>query len=117
MRVTIEGLAILMTGDLTEEGEGQLIRTGRDFSSRLLHVPHHGSRYSSSDAFLDACDAGIALISSGRNNRYGHPHPDVLDRLDQRGASLYRTDRSGAVFLKIRGGKGTITTWLKSPDD
>lgn len=117
MRVTMEGLSILMTGDLTEEGEGQLIRTGRDFSSQLLHVPHHGSRYSSSEAFLDACGAGTALISSGRNNRYGHPHPDVLDRLDQRGVSLYRTDRSGAVFLKIRGGKGTITTWLKSPND
>ncbi|NLB04522.1 MAG: DNA internalization-related competence protein ComEC/Rec2 [Fastidiosipila sp.] len=112
MRVTMGGLSLLMTGDLTEEGERAILRSRVDCSADLLHVAHHGSRHSSSADFLEASNPKTALISSGRNNRYGHPHLHVLDRLDQRAVRILRTDESGAVFLKIRGGKGRITTWL-----
>ncbi len=112
MRVNLEGLTLLMTGDLTSEGEQAILRAGTDCAADLLHIAHHGSRYSSSEAFLDACGPGFALISSGAGNRYGHPHPDVLGRLFTRTTQVFRTDENGAVFLKIHKGKGSITTWL-----
>lgn len=114
MRVTLEGLSLLMTGDLTEEGEGVILRSKIDCSADFLHVAHHGSRHSSSALFLEAADPGTALISAGRNNRYGHPHPHVLDRLLEQAVEVFRTDECGAVFLKIHRGKGRITTWLTS---
>jgi len=114
MRVTLDGLSLLMTGDLTEEGERSILRSGIDCGADFLHIAHHGSRYSSSAVFLEAADPGTALISAGRNNRYGHPHPLVLDRLLEQAIEVFRTDECGAVFLKIYQGKGRITTWLTS---
>ena len=101
-----------MTGDLTEEGERAILRSRTDCSADFLHIAHHGSSYSSSTAFLEAAGPRTALISAGRNNRYGHPHPDVLDRLIEQAIEVFRTDECGAVFLKIHQGKGRITTWL-----
>lgn len=112
MRVTLDGLSVLMTGDLTQEGEAAILSAGIDCSADLLHLAHHGSRYSSSQAFLDACGPVTALISSGAGNRYGHPHPETINRLLERSIRLVRTDESGAVFLKIRGGKGSMKGWL-----
>ena len=113
LSISLEGIRVLMTGDLTEETERYLLRSDLDLSADLLHVAHHGSRYATTDAFLLACDPVTAVISVGAHNRYGHPHPDVIRRLERRSIEPIRTDESGCVFLNIRRQKGTINTWIR----
>ena len=66
-------------------------------------VAHHGSKSSSSEAFLDAARPEIAVIQCGRNNFYGDPHKQTLERLEERGIRVFRTDISGAVGIDIHG--------------
>ena len=68
----------------------------------ITKVAHHGSKSSSSEAFLDAVSPSIAVIQVGKNNFYGHPHQQTLDRLEERGIQVYRTDQNGAVGIDIR---------------
>lgn len=67
----------------------------------LLKVAHHGSRYTTDQEFLDLVDPQIAIISCGKNNTYGHPHQEVLDRLDSIGSKIYRTDQQGCITITI----------------
>lgn len=112
MKLTLDHVDLLMTGDLTAEGERSLQASGQDFSADILHLAHHGSGSSSTPAFLDLCQPQTALISLAARNRYGHPDPKVLACLADRGIKVLRTDQSGAVFLKIDRGKGRIRTWI-----
>ena len=109
----LDTLRLLMTGDLTEAGERRLMRHDAALQSDLLHVAHHGSRFATGDGFLTASAPQSAVISVGANNRYGHPHDDVLRRLDEHLVNAFRTDESGCVFLNIRRGKGTMKTWIR----
>ena len=70
---------------------------------RVLKVAHHGSRTSSSPAFLERYAPVAALVSVGPGNAFGHPAPVVLDGLDRVGATLFRTDRDGAVTVETDG--------------
>ena len=70
---------------------------GQDLGAEVLKVGHHGSRTSSSEAFLDAVQPEIALISAGQGNTFGHPHVEVLERLAARGITVRRTDQEGWV--------------------
>ena len=69
----------------------------------MLKVGHHGSDTSTSDAFLEAVDPEIALISCGVDNSYGHPSPSTLEKLIQWGAEIYRTDLNGSVVVTSDG--------------
>ena len=69
----------------------------------MLKVGHHGSDTSTSDAFLEAVDPEIALISCGVDNSYGHPSPATLEKLTQWGAEIYRTDLNGSVVVTSDG--------------
>lgn len=92
---------LLLTGDLGEPGERALVERFADsLAVGLLHVGHHGSRHSSSASFLAQVGPDHAVVSVGRSNRYGHPHPDALARLSATGARVYRTDRRGPVFAR-----------------
>lgn len=106
-RVECGGITVLVTGDITAEGEQALVEkyggTGK-LKCDVLKVAHHGSRYSSSDPFLDETDPDIAVIGVGRNN-YGHPSPEIIEKLEQRGIMVYRTDRDGAVGFIHRKGR------------
>ena len=112
LKVQIDGIDLLFTGDITQTKERILMDRGADLQCHLLHVPHHGSGKSSTSAFLNATEATTAVISAGERNRFGHPHQDTLTRLDEAGLSVYRTDLQGAIFLIIKERTGTITTWL-----
>lgn len=100
----------LFTGDLEGEGE-KLVRerlSGTPLASKgitLLKVAHHGSRNSTDEAFLKTVNPQIALISSGRNNRYGHPHEELLERLEDCGCYIYRTQEGGAITVRVRNGR------------
>ena len=106
--IDYKGVRILVTGDLLEEVELEMTdyyrKTGRQdlLKCDVLKVAHHGSKSSSSEEFLDAVSPSVAVIQAGRNNIYGHPHPQTLERLEERGIAVYRTDIHGAVGVDIR---------------
>lgn len=103
------GVDVLFTGDILAEDEGFLVTAGTDLSADILKVSHHGSRYSSSEAFLQAVCPETAIISCGENNIYGHPHEDVIERLYDAGTKkICRTDLDGSVLVRIRK-NGTYT--------
>ena len=70
--------------------------------NRILKCPHHGSKYSSSEDFLRWYSPDVVVISCGEHNMYGHPSPEALDRLDETGATIYRTDHMGAVIIDLK---------------
>lgn len=96
---------ILVTGDLIEEDEHEMISYYREsdiLKADILKVGHHGSKTSTSEEFLDAVDPEIAVIQVGLNNMYGHPAKQTLTRLSDRGIKIYRTDINGEVGLDLR---------------
>lgn len=95
----------LFTGDISSHVEAALLDAPSALHAELLKVGHHGSTYSTSEAFLDAVHPREAVISSGAGNRYGHPTPRVLSALLERGISIHRTDREGAIRYACAGGR------------
>ena len=94
----------LFTGDLSRLGETALMQTyGSELQSQLLKVGHHGSKSSSSEAFLATVKAQMAFIGVGENNQFHHPASDTLTRLKNAQMTVYRTDQDGMVTLKING--------------
>jgi competence protein ComEC len=95
----------LMTGDLASLGEKSLLENRpAALAADILVVGHHGSRSSSSEAFVAAVRPRVALISAGRGNPFGHPDPGVLHRLQSAGARVWRTDRHGALEVRPHQG-------------
>lgn len=90
----------LFTGDLEEAGEQELLQTFPQLKVDVLKAGHHGSKGSSSPAFLDQLQPRLALISAGKNNRYRHPHQETLDRFQERQIQVYRTDQQGAIRFR-----------------
>lgn len=102
-RVRFGRVSILLTGDIEAETETHLLRSGMEIHSTVLKVAHHGSRSSTTPAFLDAVRPAVALVSVGASNLFGHPHPRTLRALEERGIRVYRTDQDGAVILRTDG--------------
>ena len=120
MRVTLSGVSMIATGDLGEDGEQELMRTYEDNSlhADILKVGHHGSKTSSSEAFLDAVQPAFAVIQVGENNMYGHPTPEVLQRLVSRGIPVWRNDQQGAIGVKVRRERvKNIKVMIHSPQE
>ena len=105
LMVEISGLRILFTGDLGEEGEQELLEAGTDLRAAVLKVGHHGSRFSTGEDFLEAISPGFAVISCAEDNRYGHPAPETVERLERAGCRIFYTMKSGAVTLYPANGK------------
>jgi competence protein ComEC len=97
----------LLTGDI-EEGAESRMAPGH---AAVLKVPHHGSKSSSSPGFVAAVMPRTAIVSAGYRNRFGHPHPAVVDRLHAAGVRLYRTDRDGAVTVSTDGSRLWVRTF------
>ncbi|MEO8216315.1 MAG: DNA internalization-related competence protein ComEC/Rec2, partial [Acidobacteriota bacterium] len=101
-RITAAGTRVLLTGDIEKDAETLLADEEREtISADILKVAHHGSRTSSSEGFIDAVRPRIALISCGFRNPFGHPGAVTLSRLRQHHAVTYRTDRNGAILLRL----------------
>ena len=94
--------SFLFTGDLPSDGESALMRSNFVLNSRVLKIGHHGSKYSTSEGFLKAVDPSDVIISVGANNRYGHPTPEILERLRNIGANIFRTDENGDIVYECR---------------
>jgi len=93
--------SILFTGDLSIKGEEVLLASGIDVSAEVLKIGHHGSRFSSSDAFLAAVHPRLAVISVGKDNHYGHPNPEALARLQKAGIPVRTTMEEGEIDLSF----------------
>jgi competence protein ComEC len=103
LELTLGEVSFLLTGDIGESVEAELASRLPRRIVRILKVPHHGSRTSSSEGFLRQVAPTIAVVSAGRANRFGHPAPEVLDRYVAAGTELFRTDRDGAVTIETNG--------------
>jgi len=102
LRVETAGAAALLTGDAEARSEMEMLaRDATAVRAQVLVVPHHGSRTSSTAAFLDAVHPGVALISVGYRNRFHHPAPAVVARYQERGIAIRRTDEEGALRITL----------------
>ncbi|MGP7819025.1 DNA internalization-related competence protein ComEC/Rec2 [Niallia sp. 01092] len=104
----IGGLDWLFTGDLEEEGEKKLLQKYPMLTTDILKVGHHGSKTSTSSLFLNTIHPKAAIISVGKINRYGHPHKEVLERLQEKKITIWRTDKNGAITYKFFKNEGTF---------
>lgn len=88
---------ILLSGDAELEAEQAMLEAGIDLNAEVFKAGHHGSRTSSSEAFLDAVTPEIVVIQSGEGNSYGHPHIETLDHLEDRAIEVHRNDLEGRI--------------------
>jgi competence protein ComEC len=95
----------LFTGDLEKEGERRLIDDYPNLKVDVLKAGHHGSKTSTSEDFLRMIRPRLALISVGEHNLYGHPSPEVIERLKENKVKVLRTDQRGAIRFRYGGGK------------
>jgi competence protein ComEC len=104
VRARFGNVRVLLTGDAEHGEEAWLLRHARGaLAAEVLKVGHHGSRTSTSPAFLAAVAPRLALVSVGQGNLYGHPGPEVMRRLIEHGATVLRTDQLGTVILRTDG--------------
>lgn len=105
-RLSYGNTSIMLTGDAPIKTEqiilkNSLLKNSLDeLKSTILKVGHHGSRNSSSLSFVQAVSPKYALISDGKDNKYGHPHQEVLDIFNQLGVKIFRTDMLGSIVMK-----------------
>ncbi|MFQ6014686.1 MAG: DNA internalization-related competence protein ComEC/Rec2 [Anaerolineae bacterium] len=108
LRLVASYASFLFTGDIEVEAEKVILGSGQELRSLVLKVPHHGSNSSSSVSFLRAADPQLAIISVGADNRFGHPSPEVLDRLA--GYRILRTDQQGDIEVVTDGERYWVET-------
>lgn len=113
VRITYGNQQLLVTGDMEEIAEKELLEDNA-LSATILKVGHHGSRTSTSQAFLETVNPTIALISCGVDNRFGHPHEEIIKRLEENACQIIRTDQCGEISLWISQ-KGTLRLQTKLP--
>lgn len=109
-----ERCSLLIAGDLSVKAEAELMQRFKSRPLTWLQLSHHGSKTSTSAAWLDFWRPQLALNSSGRNNHFGHPHPKVVERLQNRGIELLDTARVGAIKLSASATECTAETFLQS---
>lgn len=103
-RLVFGGSSMLLTGDMEDDLERKLLFVGVPLLADILKVGHHGSKTSSSEVLLDAVHPKVAVISSGKRNKYGHPYTEVLSRMVDHAVQIFRTDELGTIALPFRSG-------------
>ena len=105
MKITDNGKSIVFTGDATEEEE--IAATTAPIKADVLKISHHGSKTSSAFEFLQAVQPGLAVISVGADNKFGHPAPETLEKLQEIDAKVLRTDHAGNIKVVFDGSNCT----------
>jgi competence protein ComEC len=95
--------SMLLAGDAEAQSEHRLVSKEMNITARILKVAHHGSKYATTEEFINAVKPEVAIISVGEYNRYSHPAQSVLDRLKAANAKLYRTDLQGQIEITTTG--------------
>jgi len=115
LRIVHGETSFLFTGDAEYGTEKEILETGLPVKSTVLKVGHHGSETSSCSSFLWEADPQYAVVSVGKDNTYGHPSDDVMSRLEDMGAVIYRTDTMGDIVCVGDGKTLTFTTDRNAP--
>lgn len=110
LRIVYGKNSFLFTGDAETQSESEMLRLGSQLKVDVFKVGHHGSKTSSTAAFLKLVGPKYAVISVGKGNSYGHPTGEALDRLGSVGATIYRTDESGTIVCESDGETITFKT-------
>lgn len=111
LKLLYKNRSFLFAGDIEKEAEENLIHLGKWLKADVIKVPHHGGKTSSTEEFLSIARPDIAVVSSGRDNIFHHPNPDVLERYEGMGTKVYRTDSDGAVIIESDGEKLKAETY------
>lgn len=110
IKLTYGQHSFVLTGDAELSAEERMIDSGIDLQADVLHLGHHGSRTSTSEAFLDAVSPSYAIISAGIDNSYGHPHEEVTDRILSRDIEIFATYEHGTIIMETDGEGLSIST-------
>lgn len=102
-KLTVGGKSFLFTGDSSEQAEADMIEAGEDLKADVLKIGHHGSSTATTEAFLQAVNPQVAVISCGKDNSYGHPHEETMQRLQEKAMTIYRTDEDGTILATCDG--------------
>lgn len=114
LQVVYGEASILFPGDISRKAESMIVRWMKDdLQSGVLIAPHHGSKTSSSETFLDSVKPHTVIIPAGYNNRFGFPHPLVMERYRKRGCTIYQTGLNGAVQIKTDGKTLSLDSFLE----
>ena len=111
-RIRYGDISFLITGDLTKENEAEMLADGVNVKSTVLKIGHHGSKTSSSGAFLQAVFPMCGVFCVGEGNSFGHPKPEIVKRFSDMGIRTFRTDKDGAVLFQTDGKKLWVEKYL-----
>ena len=106
------GIPVLLTGDIEKKAESGLVEEHAPIESDFPRVPHHRSKTSSTEEFLEAVAPKVAVASVGEGNSFGHPAPIVVERYARAGVRFLRTDRDGAVTALTDGRSLSVRTFV-----
>jgi competence protein ComEC len=112
MRLTEGSQSMLLSGDIERPSERKILAENETVDADFLKVAHHGSKTSTIEPFLSKSHPSFAAISAGRDNSFGHPSPEVVERLEAAGVRVYRTDRDGAITATTDGQTMAVSTFL-----
>lgn len=102
-KLTFKDKSFLFTGDAEKTSEKEIIEKNYDLTSDVLKIGHHGSSTSTTDEFLEKVDPDYGVISLAKDNKYGHPHVETIEKLNKKGISILRTDELGNIVIKSDG--------------
>jgi competence protein ComEC len=113
LKITSPYGSVLLPADIEREAEAEILaRTPGALAATLLVAPHHGSKTSSTEAFIRRINPSIVIFTAGYRNHFGHPKPEVVERYRVLGSRLYRSDSDGAVLLRFEKEEGVqLRTW------
>jgi competence protein ComEC len=103
IRLVYGHFSLLLTGDAEQEAERAMLARGRPLAALVFKAGHHGSNSSSTGPFLQAVRPQIIIVSAGKDNDFGHPHPEMLQRAQDIGAAILRTDELGTIEVITDG--------------
>ena len=110
LKLIYEDASVLFSGDIEKEGEENI---NDNINADVLKVAHHGSKTSSTENFIRKVKPKISIIGVGKNNKFGHPNYEVIERLKKNNSLIYRTDENGEITIKIKKDKIYIDTLIK----
>ena len=93
----------IFTGDNEIQSEEEILNTNINIDADVLKLAHHGSSTSSSQVFLDSISPDYVIISCGKDNTYGHPHKEIMERINKMNSTIYRTDKDGTIIVSTDG--------------
>lgn len=103
LKIILGKVSFLLTGDLNHSGEKGLIEEGVNLKSDVLKIGHHGAEDSSSEEFINKVNPRVAILSVGKDNRYGYPSSVVIERFKIKDIPIYRTDFDGTIIIQTNG--------------